>query len=824
MKKKLHLLSNAHLDPVWQWQWEEGAAAAVSTFRAAADFCEEFEGYIFNHNEVILYQWVEEYEPELFERIRKLVAAGKWRIMGGWYLQPDCNMPSGESIVRQIMAGRTYFRDKFGDYEEPTTAINFDPFGHSQGLVQIMNQAGYDSYLFMRPDGMTLPAQDFVWKGFNGSSVMAHKIWGGYNSLLGKSADKIKEWLSNNAEEPTGLVLWGVGNHGGGPSRIDLNLIAELAGQTDSFDIAHSTAEAYFAELAKTRNLPSFEGDLNPRFVGCYTSQIRIKQKHRKLENELFMTEKMLSAAAAERLLAYPHDDLQAAQQDLLTSQFHDILPGSSVQSVEDTSLRGLDHGLEILSRLKARAFFALAAGQPVAAPGEYPILAYNPHPYSVRGVWECEFMLEDQNWKEEFSLPVVYKDGARLPSQPEKEDSNLNLDWRKKVTFEAELPPMTMTRFDCRIETLPEKPKPALAVRDGKLEFRTDRLRVTVNATTGLLDEYAVDGVSMLAPEACLPIVVNDNGDPWRMDVDAFRDVLGRFQLMPPGQGTDFSGVGGALLPSVRIIEDGDVRTVVEAVFFYRDSRLVQTYKLPKQGTEIEIHVRVFWNEKDKMLKWSLPTLLGPDAGYRGQTMYGVAELPHNGNEAVAQRWVAATDGKRALTVINDGVYGSDCAQGEIRMTLLRSPAYCAHPIGERPLVPQDRFLPRIDQGERQYRFWLNASGTARQRFEAIDREAAARGEKPFVLSFFPSGSGKAPGTPISLEDDVVQLTAFKREQRGDAFVLRLFEPTGIARSTAIATAGGSRVPVALQGFEIKTFRWDTATDAVVEIPLLER
>jgi len=112
---------------------EEGIAAAISTFRAAADLAEEFDGFIFNHNEALLYEWIEEYEPALFTRIQKLVKEGKWHIMGGWYLQPDCNMPSGESFVRQILTGRHYFEEKFG--VQPTTAINFDPFGHTKGLV-----------------------------------------------------------------------------------------------------------------------------------------------------------------------------------------------------------------------------------------------------------------------------------------------------------------------------------------------------------------------------------------------------------------------------------------------------------------------------------------------------------------------------------------------------------------------------------------------------------------------------------------------------------------------------------------------------------------
>ncbi len=149
-KKTIHLLCNAHLDPVWLWEWEEGAAEAISTFRTAAELAENDKAFIFNHNEVTLYKWVQEYEPSLFKRIQKLVRQGRWNIMGGWYLQPDCNMPSGESFVRQILLGKSYFKEHFG--VNVTTAINFDPFGHTRGLVQILAKSGFDSYLFGRPD------------------------------------------------------------------------------------------------------------------------------------------------------------------------------------------------------------------------------------------------------------------------------------------------------------------------------------------------------------------------------------------------------------------------------------------------------------------------------------------------------------------------------------------------------------------------------------------------------------------------------------------------------------------------------------------------
>ncbi|MFD0715423.1 glycoside hydrolase family 38 C-terminal domain-containing protein [Paenibacillus sp. GCM10027626] len=821
--KRLHLLSNAHLDPVWQWEWEEGAAAAVSTFRAAADFCEEYDGYIFNHNEAILYKWIEEYEPALFTRIQGLVRAGKWHIMGGWYLQPDCNMPSGESFVRQIAAGRNYFREKFG--AEPRTAINFDSFGHTRGLVQIMRLAGYDSYIFMRPESLEgLPADDFLWQGFNGTEIAVHKISGGYNSQLGKSHEKIRAWIEEHPAEEVGLILWGVGNHGGGPSRYDLDRIAELMQEPHGWEIVHATPEQYFDDLQQRKKLPSYERDLQPRFVGCYTSMIRIKQKHRRLENELFMTEKMLSAAALQSGLAYPRAELQEAQQDLLTGQFHDILPGSSVQAAEEASLRLFDHGLEILSRLKARAFFALAAGQPKAPLGEYPVLVYNPHPYPVKTTVECEFMLEDQNWAEQFSMPAAYQEGRRLPSQPEKEASNLNLDWRKRIIFEAELAPMAMNRFDCRIEMLEAKPAPALQSEAGSFLFETEELRVRINALTGRMDEYTVHGISYLKPDSFASLIMEDNEDPWRMDTDCFPNIVGRFELMEAEQGTSFSGVKHTVLPSVRVIEDGEVRTVIEAVFRYQDSFLCQTYKLPKRGTEIEVQVKVYWNEKDRMLKLSIPTVI-PQGAYRGQTAYGISELAANGQECVAQRWVAleSAAADMAVTCINNGQYGSDCQNGEIRLSLLRSAGYCAHPILDRPIVVQDRFLPRIDQGERNFTFWLNA-GTVSARREAIDREATVHNEQPFALSFFPHGGGKAVGTALELDDQVIQMTAFKQLEQGDGYAIRLFEPTGIGRTTTV------RIPalqieqqVELQGFEIKTLKLDLKAGKLTATTLLE-
>jgi len=835
----IHLICNAHLDPVWQWPWEEGAAEAVSTFRVAADFCERFDAFIFNHNEVVLYQWVEQYEPALFRRIQKLVKAGKWHIMGGWYLQPDCNMPSGEAIVRQILVGRKYFSEKFG--VTPTTALNFDSFGHSRGLVQIMARSGYDSYIYCRPpmDRCAIPADNYTWVGFDGSTITNCRAQDMYVTGEGQAAAKVGWLLPRFKDRPCAYVLWGIGNHGGGPSLKDLRMLNKtIRAKAGEFDIVHSTPEAYFKQLHHEvkrgrMRLPKVDYDLNPIMVGCYTSMAQIKQTYRRIENELLITEKMAATAASQGLIDYPDDELSAAQRDMLFAQFHDILPGSSVQPVEQSSLRLMNHGLEILSRVRARAFFALASGQKKIQPSRLPILVYNPHPHPVQTIVECEVQPADSGWDQPQRFrTVIVRDanGKQLSAQTEKEQPSIACDWRKRPVFVATLKPGQMNRFDCELVNLPRKPAPKLKARNGEIRFKNgDGLDVILNARTGFVDRLRVKGTDYLAANAFRPLVMHDNEDPWGMGVTSFRKVAGAFKLMSGGRGTAFSGLPDATLPSVRVIEDGPVRSVIEVVLAYGDSAICQHYKLPKAGTEIEVSVRVFWNEKNRMLKLSVPATpkLAADAVLHGQVMYGNQALPSDGNEAIAQKWTAIVSaGQRAaITCINDGTYGCDLKDGEMRLSLLRSAAYCAHPIGNRQILPQDRFLPRIDQGERVYRFWLNF-GPATTRLRDVDVEAQFHNEPPFALSFCPSGAGKLPKAGPELDDSVIELVAFKRAQAGGDWIVRLFNPTSRSRTTllAIPCLGLRPRKLSLGKFEIKTLRINPRRKTAVETDLVEK
>ncbi len=824
-KKKIHLIANAHLDPVWLWRWEEGAAEALSTFRTAACLCQEFPDFIFNHNEALLYEWVKEYEPSLFRQIQKLIKQKKWHVMGGWFLQPDVNMPSGESLVRQALWGRRFFRDHFG--VEPKTAINFDSFGHSRGLVQVLARSGYDSYIFCRPGPVdkTLPSEEFIWVGYDGSEVLAVRAPTHYNSRLGRAREKVEEWIKNHPDKELSLVLWGVGNHGGGASREDLQALRGLAEASREFSIRHSTPEAYFQDLRRfKKKLPRLLTSLNPWAVGGYTSMSQVKKLYRELESEYFLAEKMAAAAFFQGLLSYPEEELRQALGDLLFAQFHDILPGSASPSAEKDALRLINHGLEILARVKARVFFHLAAAESKPKEGEIPLLVLNPHPFPVNTTIEAEFQPHEMNWEAGFWWPRVERDGQEIPSQVEKEETNLNVEWRKKIVFRATLKPSDLHRFACFLEKRPSRPEKKLIEANGSFFFISPTLEATINCSTGLLDRLRVNGKDVLEPGAFQPLVMFDNSDPWGMTVRSFRDVAGYFKLVEPDEaGLALQGLASPL-PSVRLIEDGPVRTIIESVLGYNRSLLFLRYKLPKQGTEVEVEVRVYWQEKDRLLKLSLPTTLH-ESWYLGQSVYGIEELPADGTEVVSQRWVALI-GKNedlAVTCINDGIYGSDSRAGEIRLSLLRAPAYAADPVPGRPMLTQDRYVPRHDQGEKIFRFWLNA-GPTEERLSSIEREALVHHEKPVVLPYCPAGKGEKAKPFLVLHDSVITAPAFKKSEAGNDLVIRLFEPTGKPRETTLELPfWGVKKKIRLKPFEIRTLRFNPKEKSFTACNLLE-
>lgn len=807
-KKRIFLVSNAHLDPVWQWEWDEGASAAVSTFRTAARFCREYDGYVFCHNEGILYEWVREYEPKLYEQIQSLVEAGKWNIIGGWYIQPDCNMPAGETFIRHAAWGRKYFKKNFNS--ESDVGVSFDAFGHSRGLVQILSKCGYKYYLHCRPsDNFCKMPSDYKWIGYDGSQIIAHRSQDGYGTGLGGAVGKARAIADMTPEGGVGLCLWGVGDHGGGASKADLDALDAFMKQAaaDGISVKHSTPDEYFAAL-DVDSLPEWDKGMNPWAVGCYTSQSKLKHLYRRLEDQYYFTEKAASAAFTAGVMAYPAEELSAALTEMLTATFHDYLPGSSVEPVEEMGVRKLGGAADALCKVRTRAFFALCAGQKPAETDEIPILVMNPHPYPVRGDFECEFMLWDQGWGDEIQVPrLTDEDGLPVPSQPEKENSSIPIDWRKRICFSATVKPMSVSRFHCRFDTVKKSQRTMSLPTDGDCYvFSAPRMSARLNKKTGLLDSYTVDGAELLRSGAMKLEIFEDSSDPWEMTVTRIDKHIGYFTLLSPEEGTAFCALKD-VIPSVRIIEDGPVRTVCEAVFGYNSSRAVVTYKFSKTDVHIDIGVRVDMLEKQKMLKLCVPAY--ESSVCIGQTAYGKEELVGNGDETVAQRYRLLKGEKSALLICNDSVYGGSFSDNTLKYSLLRTAVYTAHPLGDRKVLPTDRFMPHIDIGEQKFSFRM-VGGEARALEDNAERISQAFSEQPYALSFFPSGDGVKPKVPFTLEGDPeVVLTALKRSEYDDSFVIRLFNNTDKPRVTKIVRASCAD-EITLLPYSFETYRLD--------------
>lgn len=787
--KKIHMICNAHIDPIWQWDWPEGVSATLSTFYSAVKLCDEFD-YIFCHNEVTVYKYVEEYAPELFAKIKELVKKGKWHIMGGWYLQPDCNMPSGESFVRQVREGQRYFKEKFGVC--PTTAINLDPFGHSVGLVQILKKCGQDSYLFVRPfkHELALPSEQFIWRGLDGSEVKATRI-SAYGSGLGESAKAIRN-RSNAQNFDVVATLWGVGNHGGGPSRKDLADIKEQLLNDKDVEFVHSTPEAYFAEIEPKEIV---DKSLHISMPGCYTSMHRVKKLHAQLEAEISMAEKISSVAYATGVLeAYPEKEIQTAVEDLLNAEFHDVLPGTSVQCGEDAGIRFLNHGMLEAERAKIKAYFALSKEQMPAKEGEYPIVVFNPHPYEICDNVECEFVLADQNWSENTCsfIRVVDGEGKQVPYQVIKEESNLNLDWRKRIIFSASLKPLALTRYSVYVDFVEADKKE----KTPSFVFDNGRKHVEIDEKTGLISSYKIDGVEYLKKGFGL-CCFDDNADPWGMSREQLTKMGTNEKAFLPLEKPDgvFEG-----MKTVQVVEDGDIYLGIESYFKHDNTRARILYKIYKNNDDVDIDVTLYMGDINKIVKLKLP--INVEGTLIGQAPFGTDDLYMDGRENVAHRFVAIDTGEKCLSLLNKSVYGSHYEDGALYMSLVRGVTYCAHPIGERQLIPSDRFTKKIDQGENNFSFKLTLVNRTQ-----LERKAQEFIQPPYALNIFPvSGEKPANGSfEMSLGNDIISMPTIKKMYGKNALIFRLLNNTPDEKESYIQV-NNQRLNLNFGKYEVKT------------------
>ncbi|MFC1453423.1 alpha-mannosidase, partial [Verrucomicrobiota bacterium] len=298
----VHMIGNAHLDPVWLWRWPTGIGEAVATCRSAADRMDEYPDFVFTRSDVWVYEQIERLAPELFERIRRRVAEGRWAIVGGWIVQSDCNLPTAESFRRHMSIGRRYFLDRFG--VDVTVGYNVDSFGHCATLPSLLREAGYDAYVMMRPQQheKELPSPLFRWKAPDGSEVLTWRIVEGYADHHEDLKDHIQAAV--DAALPGidhVMCFYGVGDHGGGPTKQQIEWIRNNREAVSGAVLQFSHPRAFFdAVKEQAHSLPVVEDELQMHAIGCYSVVRDIKTAVSRAENGLIAAESAVKAFPCE--------------------------------------------------------------------------------------------------------------------------------------------------------------------------------------------------------------------------------------------------------------------------------------------------------------------------------------------------------------------------------------------------------------------------------------------------------------------------------------------------------------------------------------------
>ena len=802
-KKKLYLIGNAHIDPVWLWQWQDGFHETKATFRSALDRMNEYADFVFVSSSAAIYEWVEQSDPQMFAEIQQRVAEGRWKIVGGWWIEPDCNIPSGESFVRQGLYGQRYFQEKFGVTAK--VGYNVDSFGHHGMLPQILKKSGMPYYVFMRPSPHEkgLPGRLFWWESDDGSRVLTFRIALEYCSW-GKELQRHIANIAAELKDPLNemLCFYGVGNHGGGPTKENLDSIRSLREDPQMPELVLGAPDEFF-EAAETRNsiLPVVHEDLQHHASGCYAAHSGVKTWNRKSENKLVAAEKF--SALAERITGQPYPrDLERAWKNVLFNQFHDILAGTSLEVAYEDARDLYGEANSIGDRAVNSAIQALAWKidvQPEA--GLIPIAVFNPHAWEVRSNIEIEVggVLSDQILVDDQNRPVPFQ----------FVQSQATSGGRQRLSFIADLPSLGYRLYRLVSRPAAKEFKPVSA---SQTVLENGRFRLEFDPETGYIKSLRdkTRSLEMFIADAAVPVVLDDRSDTWSHNVFTFNQVAGKFRAR-----------------KVSLVEQGPVKSVIRVTSEYNQSTLIQDFAMFADRDEIEVSVTVDWHEQMKMLKLRFPlNIIQMKATY--EIPYGHIERMANGEEEPGQSWIDLSGISRdtgyryGLSILNDGKYSYDVNIRDIGLTVLRSPIYAHH----MPLEPDpEKIYTYMDQGVQKFHYTLYAHDGSWDEAGTV-RKAAELNQRPVTLvTTLHDGPLPMSDSFLSVDQDNLVVSVIKLAEDNDDLIIRCYETARVATTGTISLPKFNRTIEAEFGpCEIKTFRVprDPAMP-VVETNLLE-
>jgi alpha-mannosidase len=819
---RIHMVGNAHLDPAWMWTWDEGMEAFLATCRAALDRMEETPGFVFTCSAAAAYRWIEEVEPELFERIREEVAAGTWTIVGGWWLQADCNLPSGEGFVRQALLGQRYFLSRFG--RAARTGYSPDAFGHSLGLPQLLARSGMSSYIFCRPDPteLALPSPLLDWRSPNGSSVLAYRVPYHYNMYETTVPKKVGD-LVEAMQSPTPLatdgalerfgttwaLFYGVGNHGGGPTREHIEQIVAIDEDSLRPELVFSDPDRFFAEVAaerEGRDVPVWSEDLQIDAPGCYSAHSEIKRLNRSSENLLVASEALSSMATALAGADYPLAELSTAWEHVCCNHFHDIICGVAIREALDDAIG--EYGAALTAARRASRYAAQRIARSIDTTGAgQALIVFNTHAWRIDECVRFELWhdIDKSLWSEPVDVRITDDEGIEIPCQLGFTSGKIGRD-RIAVTFPASVPALgwrTYRVFYGDRSRLPQE-FPGTAT-DTLLE--NEHLRLELSSETGAIASLLLKQTGRsIIHDGAIGLVIDDPSDTWGHGVESFEEVVGRFAEA-----------------EVRLVESGPTHATIRARSHFGASWIQQDFRLAAGARTIDVDVKIFWAEQYRMLKLAFPTSIERPTSY-AESAHAITPKPCDGRERPCGRWcaVAGTDGP-ALAIVTDSRHGYSCNDGELRLSVLRSPSYATHvPHPKHP----DEDLDFLDQGIQRFRYRIIPLA------ERLDGARLTREGSSLCAPPMPHLESSHTAADVDLarifegirvEPSSVLTTVVKRAEEDDGWIVRLFEASGAACEARVELPLlGARWQVAMAPHDVRTFH--VRSWQVEEVDLVER
>jgi alpha-mannosidase len=615
-------VGHAHMDLAWLWPIRETIRKCGRTFATALRMLERYPDYVFGASQPQQYQWVKEQYPELYAEVKKRVAEGRWEAQGAMWVEPDTNIPSGESLVRQILFGLEFFRDEFG--VRPTILWEPDVFGYSGALPQILLKSGIDCFMTQKLSWNQVtkhPHHTFWWQGIDGSRVLAHlPPEDTYNGPAApRSMVKIeRDYLDKNVSD-IALMLFGIGDGGGGPGEEHLERLSREKNLSGLCPVVQEPAEQFFRKLRDgSDRYSTWTGELYlEKHQGTFTTQSRSKRFNRKLEFALRELELMATLATeVSKSYKYPKKEVATIWREFLLYQFHDILPGSSIGRVYDESLpRYQILTDQIVALTKAADAAYLSA--------------------STSG--DAMVVLNSLSWAHQQWLKI----GSA---------------W-KLVTVPA-MGIATVTTADSESASGANASANLLENDKLRVEFNTD------GSIASCFDKRA--NRQALTATGNVLAIYDDPGDAWDFPMDYRGRQVGRFELQSAEHSVD------------------GPRASIRQTYSYNKSKLTQEVVLIAGSPVVEFITTVDWQESGRMLRTSFPTsVIATEATCDIQ--FGTLRRPTHRNtlrdvamvEVCAHKFVDLSDRGFGVALLNDCKYGHALLGSTIDLNLLRSPSY---------------------------------------------------------------------------------------------------------------------------------------------------